>query len=40
MKCPKDKALVYTIVITACAIVLAFILTFLLVPIIIGASMF
>ena len=40
MKCPKDKALVYTIVIFACAIVLAFVLSFLLVPIMIGASMF
>jgi len=40
MKCPKDKALVYTIVIAACAIVLAVILTFLLVPIMIGTSMF
>lgn len=40
MKCPKDKALVYTIVIFACAIVLGLVLTFLLVPIMIGASMF
>ncbi len=40
MKCPQDKALIYTIVIFACAIVLAFILSFLLVPIMIGASMF
>lgn len=40
MKCPKEKALVYTIVIFACAIVLAVVLSFLLVPIMIGASMF
>jgi hypothetical protein len=40
MKCPTDKALVYTIVIAACAIVLAVVLSFLLVPLIIGASMF
>jgi len=40
MKCPKDKALVYTIVIVACAIVLGFVLSFVLVPIMIGASMF
>jgi hypothetical protein len=40
MKCPKDKALVYTVVIFACAIGLAIVLRFLLVPIMIGVSMF
>ena len=40
MHCPEDKALVYTIVIFVCAFVGAMILTFLLVPLIVGASMF
>lgn len=40
MKCPADKALVYTIVVVLCAFVVGLVLTFLLVPIIIGASMF
>lgn len=40
MKCPKDKALIYTIAIFACAIVLALVLRLLLVPIMIGVSMF
>ena len=40
MHCPKDKAVIYTIVVFACAIVLALVLNFLLVPIMIGASIF
>ncbi len=40
MNCPADKALVYTVVIVVCAFVSALVLSFLLVPLIIGASMF
>jgi hypothetical protein len=39
MHCPADKALVYTAVVVVCGIG-AMILTFLLVPLIVGASMF
>ena len=40
MHCPADKALVYTIVVVVCAFVAGLILSFLLVPFIVGASMF